>query len=212
MHLITITLASFKCKYTKWYLIWISWFAWVYSNLIKFSPPEKQITEEKSFSNSTQVLMLKSQLGWCQWIIADTEITDLGQTGLTAQMSTPPRMYGPLSSLFSSWTKPLLDAVWWVGSVTGKVKPWLKWQYLVQCSFLVTLLKSQGECQSSPPATTTEYQIHFKFTNVPRHIPKVWGLYSSACTSVSNVGEATNITAKYLKINYFLWHNHIKTC
>lgn len=141
MHLITITLASFKCKYTKWYLIWISWFAWVYSNLIKFSPPEEQITEEKSFSNSTQVLMLKSQLGWCQWIIADTEITDLGQTGLTAQMSTPPRMYGPLSSLlFSSWTKPLLDAVWWVRSVTGKVKPWLKWQYLVQHSFLVTLL------------------------------------------------------------------------
>lgn len=187
--------------------------AWVYSNLFKFSPIEEQITDKKSFPHSTQVLVLKSKLGCCQWIIADTEITDLGQTGLTAQMSPPPRMYGPLSSLlFSSWTKPLLDSVWWVGSVTGKVKPepWLKWQYLVQHSSLVTLLKSQGECQPSPPNTTTEDQIHFNLSNMPRHIPKVLGVYHSACTSVSNVGEATNITAKYLKINYLLLFTHIK--
>lgn len=120
---------------------------WIYSNLIKFSPIEEQITEEKSFSNSTQVLVLKSKLGCCQWIIADTEVTDLGQTGLTAQRSPPPRMYGSLSSLlFSSWTKALLDSAWWAGSVTGRVKPkpWLKWQYPVQHSSLGTLLQVPG--------------------------------------------------------------------
>lgn len=73
-------------------------------------------------------------------------------------------------------------------------------------SSLVTLLEVPGWMS---PTTTTENQIHFNLSNMPRHIPKVLGVYHSACTSVSNLGEATNITAKYLK--YFTWHTQVKT-
>lgn len=115
--------------------------AWVFSNHLRFSPLEEQMAQENT-SVSTQVLMLKRKLRWCQ-VTSDTEITALivcpWQTGLTAEMSTPPWMHGHLSCL--SVIQPPLYWVWWVRSVIGKVKPkpCLNWRHLVQHSLVILL-------------------------------------------------------------------------
>ena len=153
---------------------------------------------------------------------ADTEITALieclWQTGPTAQMSAPPRMYRHLSCLsFSSWTKPLQYWVGWVRSVIGKVKPkpCLHWRYLVQHSSFVILLEVPEALpnisllhQPLPPSIKSVNLIPLQYAAA---YTEGLGVHSGAHTSVSNVDEATNITAKCLKVNYFLWQTHIKT-
>lgn len=92
----------------------------------------------------------------------------------------------------------------------GKVKPkpCLNWRFLIQHSSLVILLEvpeallNVSLLHLPPPLSIkSDNLIAWQYAEA---YTEGLGVYSSACTSVSNVDEATNITAKYLKISYFL--------